>query len=389
MNILHIAPYYPSDNAMHAGGVAMGHEIDSLKKMGHRIYVVTFVQEEYDYQLYIREHRDCDECVVMNKKRKIQNVLRHPLSPVFFATRMDSEFFEKVKKTIKKYNIQAIHMEYSSMLWCLKLKHIMPDLKYVAVLHDVTVQGYERKTKCEKNWFKKLILKVETNRIYKYENFYLRNCDEIVTFSEKDQKLIKEKYQLSSHRINTYFGLDDIIEKKRNIHRQFDGNYSICFIGQMGRKENEEAAIRLINIFEKISIENKKLYIVGARPSERLLSLCKENVVITGFVDDINDYVLRNCDVACFPLNSGAGIKIKVLEALALGIPVITNDIGAEGIDENYEYLIHAETNDDFIRQISNNRGIKRAVSQKFYNDFSWEVTELTLKRIYGENDKI
>lgn len=385
MNILHIAPYYPSVNAMHAGGVAMGHEIDSLKKLGHKIFVVTFVQEEYDHQLYINEHGDCDDCVVLNRKRKILNVLRHPLCPAFFATRMDSEFFEKVQLSIKRNDIQAIHLEYSSMLWCLRLKQVMPGLKFVSVLHDVTVQGYERKTECEKNWFKKLMLKVETNRIFKYENRYLKKCDEIVTLSEKDQKLISEKYQLSAHRINTYFGLNDIIKKKEKTHRQYDGYYSICFIGQMGRKENEEAAIRLISIFERVAIENKKLYIVGAKPSKRLLEYSSESVVVTGFVDDIDNYVLRNCDMACFPLISGAGIKTKVLEAIALEIPVITNDIGAEGIDETYEYLIPAESNDDFIRQINENSIRKRTLPQTFYTKFSWNVTEQILKAIYGE----
>lgn len=388
MNILHIAPYYPSVNAIHAGGVAMGKEIETLKKLGHKVYVVAFVQKEYDYQLYIKEHNDYDDCVLINKKRKILNIIKHPFYPLFFATRMDSLFLKKIKKSIEKNNIQAIHLEYSSMLWCLKLKRNMPNLKFVSVLHDVTTQCYERKEQIESNHLKKLLLSFETKRIFRYEKTYLKRCDEIVTFSDKDKKLVSKYYDLSAKRINTYFGLEKIIEKKKNYERLLDGYYSVCFVGQMGRKENEEAAVRLISIFEKIKNEKKKLYIVGAKPSDYLKSFNKNNIVITGFVEDIDAFIIQNCDIACFPLMSGAGIKIKVLEAIALGIPVISNAIGAEGIDEDYNYLIPAETDEDFIVQIEGVVSNKKYNLHKFYEDFNWSITEQVFGKIYGGDIK-
>lgn len=388
MNILHIAPYYPSVNAMHAGGVAMGHEIGTLKKLGHNVFIVAFTQKEYDYQLYMREHNNYDDYVLIGKEKKIMNIIRHPFSPLLFSTRMDSLFFKKIKQSIKKNNIQAIHLEYSSMLWCLKLKKSMPYLKFVSVLHDVTIQSYERKVQIEKKNYKKFLLSLETKRVFRYEKKYLRMCDEIVTFSEKDKNLISKYYNLSARRINTYFGLDEIIEKKNRYERIQDGYFSVCFVGQMGRKENEEAAVRLISLFEKIKNEKKRLFIVGAKPSDYLKSYSKSNVVITGFVEDIDVFVLNNCDIACFPLISGAGIKIKVLEAIALGIPVITNSIGAEGIDEDYNYLIPAESDEDFIRQIEAVVFEKHSNFQEFFKDFDWSITEKVFKEIYGVNTR-
>lgn len=63
-----------------------------------------------------------------------------------------------------------------------------------------------------------------------------------------------------------------------------------------------------------------------------------ENIHITGFVENIEDEILKN-QIAVFPLTLGAGIKLKVLLACGLGLPVITTDIGAEGIDEDGKHI--------------------------------------------------
>ena len=67
------------------------------------------------------------------------------------------------------------------------------------------------------------------------------------------------------------------------------------------------------------------------------------NVIVTGFVDDLRDYYGK-CTVFIAPLLTGSGIKNKVLEAMAAGIPVISSSIGIDGIDvENGYHLLVAD----------------------------------------------
>lgn len=386
MNILHIAPYYPSVNAMHAGGVAMGYEIESLKKLGHKVYKLSFVQKKYDLKLFQQEKRESDAGFLLKRNDKFRNMIMHPFMPIESATRVDERFLKKIVEYIDKYEIDYIHAEYTAMLWYVRIKKIRKNIKFVAVLHDVTIQSYYRKYETETNYLKKIAYKIEEVKSSRYEYNNLKKCDEILTFSEKDKRIIKEKYNLDSKTINTYFNLDKIQKKRKIVKRKNDGYYSICFMGQMGRTENHDAAMRLLSIFNKLNIKNKKLYIIGTHPKEILRSKASNNIVITGFVDDIDNFIMENCDVACFPLITGAGIKIKVLECLALGIPVITNNIGAEGIDENGEFIRLAETDQEFIDSIEMNVNRNVDYIEKFDRDFAWEKTEKVLVEIYGKN---
>lgn len=390
MNILHIAPYYPSVNAVHAGGVAMGKEIETLCKQGHKVYCLSFVQKEYDYDLFSKEHRKDDRCVYLNKKRKFRNILIHLTLPFYFATRNDKEFRKNIEEMVIKYNINMIHAEYSAMLEYVDVKKKFLDIQFNAILHDVTIQSYERKIEQEKNMLKRLWLQIEALKIKKYEKEKLSQCNCIVSFSEKDKKLIYNYYGLSSNVISTYFNLEHINRNCDGVSRKKDDYYSICFLGQMGRPENIKAAIRLETIFSKLNIKNKQLHLVGAKPTEEICQLAKRNVIVTGFVKDVDKYIIENCDLACFPLDIGAGIKIKVLECLSLNIPVVTNQIGAEGIDEDGNILLLADSDNEFIDKIElayqNKMEIKgKNFVQKYFN---WNITIDFFDKLYGKEKK-
>lgn len=384
MNILHISPYYPTLNAMHAGGVVMGKEIETLKQMGHTVYSLSFVQKKYDLDLYKKEKNEKTEGVVIDNIRKLQNILCHILTPAFFGSRIDKRFKNIIESYILKYNIDAIHAEYAAMLYYADIKKKYPNIKFNIVLHDVTIQSYERKYTSERNVFKRICLRFEKWRIERFEKKYLEKCDQIITFSDKDKVLVKKYYGFESNVINTYFRLERI-EKMREVYkREKSDEFSMFFLGQMGRIENHEAALRLIRIFKELNIENKHLYIVGANPSIELTRYQCDNITITGFVEDVESYLLKKCDMACFPLNKGAGVKIKVLEALTLGFPVVTNVIGAEGIDENEKFIFLADDDKSFIDMIY--YVYKSSYTANFCEmdeQFSWKKTENVFRHIY------
>ena len=133
---------------------------------------------------------------------------------------------------------------------------------------------------------------------------------------------------------------------KYDVNRAASGSAKDCmFFGDMGRPENYEAAIWFIReVFPLVKHKDVRFVVVGGR-AEKLLPYQSDKVVVTGFVESPEDYFAYSA-VFVAPLLRGAGIKIKVLEAMSSGIPVITNTIGIEGIpaeDGESYYLYHGK----------------------------------------------
>lgn len=392
MNILHISPYFPSTKANHAGGVCMGKQVETLKKW-HQVYVLTFEASEFDEGLK-KEYQEDEHyhTVKINKFTRMAHVALEPWMPNYFAARSSFRFAWKLICLVKKYKIEAIHGEYASMGQYLWIRRLFPKLVFNITEHDMTAQSYERKVE-DSYGFKRAYLKFQLDRVLKKEGKYCRKADQVFTFNQKDKKLIQEKYGIQDCKVlNPYYGIEDeVIEAEEE--KEKTEPYTICFLGQMGRDENYLAAMRLVNIAEKVKkqIPQLQLYIVGNRPPEKLKQKENEWVHVTGFVEDVDAY-LKKAELAVFPLTLGAGIKLKVLRSLAMGTPVVTGKIGAEGIDEEYQVLIPAEKDEEYEKQIitylndAEEREVRAAQSRNYIKEhFSWKTSERILAEVYGE----
>ena len=117
----------------------------------------------------------------------------------------------------------------------------------------------------------------------------------------------------------------------------------------MSRPENYLSAIWFIeNVMPLLADLDIRFVVLGSNPPEELARFESERVHITGFVQSVEPFFEQSmCLVA--PLVLGAGIKVKVIEALSSGIPVLTNKIGIEGIPaENRKHYLHCETPEEY-----------------------------------------
>lgn len=91
----------------------------------------------------------------------------------------------------------------------------------------------------------------------------------------------------------------------------------------------------------------------GRKPDKSLFEIKDKRVKVLGFVDDISD-LLSNSLCLVAPLLLGAGIKIKILEAMSAGLPVLTNEIGIEGIPAiDGEEFLFCKNPDDYLDNIN------------------------------------
>ena len=110
---------------------------------------------------------------------------------------------------------------------------------------------------------------------------------------------------------------------------------------------NEEGIYWFLNnVWDKVTKRNPdlQLNLAGRNMPKWLLKLKKKNVNVYGEVPDAKEFV-RNNDIAIVPLLSGSGIRIKIIESMAMGKTVITTMVGAEGIQySEYENIIIADS---------------------------------------------
>ncbi|MEM9953873.1 MAG: glycosyltransferase family 4 protein [Chloroflexota bacterium] len=121
---------------------------------------------------------------------------------------------------------------------------------------------------------------------------------------------------------------------------------TILFVGNFDYPPNHDAGMLLTTeIFPQIqsAIPHAKLQLVGNAPSDVMLALVSDNIIVTGRVPSVQDYLASATIFVC-PLRVGAGIKNKVLEALAMGIPTVATPLSMEGIDaKDGQYVLVAD----------------------------------------------
>lgn len=132
---------------------------------------------------------------------------------------------------------------------------------------------------------------------------------------------------------------------------------SLLFVGSLDWHANEDAvkdfAIRILPLIRSRN-PNLTFQVVGRRPSNRLVTSLQElqGVQLIGEVPDVRPYMAQARAVVV-PLRIGGGTRIKILEALAMGKPVISTSIGAEGLEiKNQRDYLLANTPEEFVTRI-------------------------------------
>ncbi|WP_312098333.1 glycosyltransferase [Niallia sp.] len=352
MNILYISQELPYEKVPHAGGQSFYNYLVELSKENNIV----------DLSFYKASEININEILLPSfKVIPIKRLEKTPLIRAFsMVLNLKFSFLDifnyrlmvkHIKRVLNDFEIDIIQLEWtSSLIFAPFLKKEFPSLKIVVCEHDVNFLRLERIWKNSSS----IINKIKNNIKYKIgkkqELRLLNYCDLILTLNYKDKKLLVEnnisekKIQVICPYYNNSISINNI-EKK-------DSDFNLLFYGAMNRVENYLSVINFIETvykdLYKYTNGNISFYIVGNKPHERLLEYHnKNNIYVTGFVNDPS-YYFNISDLFVAPLILGAGIKIKVLEAMASGLPVVTNEIGIEGINAipNKEYIHFTDYNE-------------------------------------------
>jgi glycosyltransferase involved in cell wall biosynthesis len=131
----------------------------------------------------------------------------------------------------------------------------------------------------------------------------------------------------------------------------------IVFVGSMDYHANIDAAVNFAReVWRQVRERQPKLIftIVGKDPAPEVRELAQiPGIEVTGTVDDVRPFY-RDASVAVVPLKVGGGSRLKILEAMAAGVPVVSTTLGAEGLDVRHdENILIADTTEQLVQAIT------------------------------------
>ena len=200
--------------------------------------------------------------------------------------------------------------------------------KIIIRAHNVEFLIWERLAKNETSLLKRFYFKKLAKDLKKEEIKSLNLVDGIACITKQDQTIFKElgiKTQMTTIPVA-------IAKKEGNCDYSVSSFYHL---GAMNWNPNIEAVRQLVNsIFPKIrtQIPSSKLYLGGSFMPEEFKTDESKGIEVVGFIDDIDNFMTKR-GIMLVPLKSGSGVRIKLLEGMSLGVPIVTTEMGAEGID--------------------------------------------------------
>lgn len=218
--------------------------------------------------------------------------------------------------------------------------------------HNVEAQIFERHGTTGGSWLRRCYMAHQSRKMKDYESRAGRHFAAIVAVSEQDKQLFQKRYGWGHvHTIDTAVDTEYFQPNGQPVN-----DMRVVFVGSLDWLPNEDAVqffSRQIWPLVRRFHPQAEFQIVGRNPSRAVTRLSRiAGVSIVGTVPDVRPY-LAEAAVVVVPLRVGGGTRIKIFEAMAMGKPVVSTSIGAEGLNvEPGRHFVLADSVDQFRRQV-------------------------------------
>ena len=385
MNILFVTPRLPYPPLK--GDQCIPYYRLKLLSRKHNITLLTFYQHNKELE-YLKELKPfCKEIttIKLNKLYSFFNMLiggifsKLPFQVLYFRSRA---FKKSTQSLVKGRRFDIVHT------YMLRMAEYTKDINKPKVLDliDLMQLNLKKRVSIEK-FVRKIFFKEELKRITRYENQMITKYDVSILVSDND------KNHIESDKIAAVsLGIDTHIFKR---YSNLPDNKTIIFSGNMGYFPNEIAVIWFIEkCFGRIKreIPDAKLVIAGNNPNSKIKKIGDNlSIFVTGYVESMASE-LSKAQVAITPMQSGYGMHIKILEAMACALPVITTTSGLGVIKATHgKNVIIADDASDFTRsciKLLNDYGLAKKVGDNardlVLKNYSWEMHVNKMEKIYG-----
>jgi len=378
-----------------SGGKIRAYYLIKYLSKNHKITLFSYYRNE-DQKEYLEElEKYCGKIFLFKRQKPwgCQNIIRTFLTflPFPSATYYSAELKRRLIEELKKEKYDIVHFEsfypalYLSLVKKMGLKTIMGN-------ENIEWQVYE-KYAAQRVLPLKWLLKIEVWRIRIYEEYLWRLADANIAPSQNDAYKIKKITKKECFVVPNGVDL-----KSMKFFRKNSGPPTIIFVGTMIYQQNNDAVKYFLKeVYPKVK---KRVPLVKFI----LISWYKPTWLKKFLIDSSIEFIqdketpaykfFKKADILVAPVRVAGGTRIKILEAMAAGLPVVSSKIGVEGIEaEPGKEVIVAGDSDDFAQKIASlleNEKMREKISlagrklvERFYD---WEKIAKKLSKIYEKN---
>jgi polysaccharide biosynthesis protein PslH len=401
-----------------------------LAAHGHEIILVSFVRPE-EMQFVSMLERVCTAVhIVPIKRSRLADVgywLRSHLTRRPFLIERDDihGMRQVVEKELKSGQIDYIHADQLSMT-----QYALPYARQKAqhngrhdddnqvsrspiLVFDAHNAVWTIVERMQQNlpWVLRPLANMEAKRVKRYEGMLMSRFDHILAVTEIDRMALLDAASMVGgqnqvYRTNgngqtpvTVIPIAVDTGHIQPVTRQ-SGSKTILTLGTLHYPPNADG-IRwfLHEVFPLVrrSISEASLTIVGKNPPDDLIQSALQNsnfVTVTGYVPDLRPH-LQASAVVVIPVRAGSGMRVRILDAFAFGMPVVTTTVGLEGINAHHgTHVLVADTADDFaenVVRLLQDENLQATLSTNgrrlVEEHYDWKVALKSMDRVYNTED--
>lgn len=385
MKILFFTPALPLPPF--SGGQVRSLNLLKQISKGHEVTLFSFIRDSQELN-HIGELKTMVKEVKTFQRRKVNSIqnLQHLLKlPFAAALYADSGVERELREELKKgYDVAHFESFYT-------FPYLKDDLgvKTVAGNENVEYFIYQRYAQNKLEPARSL-MKFDIARMKNFEENKWKSADSSLAVSVSDQKVMEKvvgkECPLIPNGIDTVFFKDVKREPEKSL---------FLFVGPTKYIQNADAASWLVKeIWPEIKklVPNARLWFVGRNQQDWLLNLKDPDIKVQTDLNDIRE-AYSSASVMIAPLRAGSGTKFKILEAFATGVPVITTQVGIEGLEakDKEEFLLasipseFAQKAKELLENPALNAKIVTAARELIEEKYSWEKIGQKLNTVYAK----
>lgn len=347
MEILYIAPSLLNDFSR----VRSKNIIKALKNKGCNITLISLYSNNKDL-VYLDETKKLVDKVILFNQPKIVSLLNcligmlfpYTLRTLYVCNRKLHKFLKKSKKDYDMIYIKRLRMaQYGKYFDISKV--------YIDITDSLT-KYYDRIRKQSKG-LKKMISEEEYIKHKIYETSIIKKYNTVIC-SEEDKKYLMNKWNID---LSNMLVINNSIDTERWISEKIslkpkNKRTKIVFSGMMDYEPNILAVHYIVEKIMPLLDTNYSVYFVGKNCSKELKKLESSNIHFVGYVVDMKEE-LQKYDIYICPIIAGSGVKNKILQAASVGLPIVSNNLGIEGIENDIKkFVFLGNTPEELTKQI-------------------------------------
>lgn len=345
--------------AKDGGCIAMNNITQGLMSNGHQVKILTIYTQKHDFILeeLPEEYLEKTEIegvyvdTALNAVDAFSNFMTADSYNIsrFFSTDYDI----KLSQILTKQKFDIVHLESLFMTpYVGTIRRYGKKTPIVLRSHNLEYVIWEKIARGTKNRFKRTYLNYLAKKLREYELRLLNEVNGIAAISEEDRKRFLS-LGVKKKSVTIPFGIN--LSEYDATKQSKKSELALFHLGAMDWGPNLEGILWFLDeIWPKIHqhFPKLKMYLAGRNMSNEIFKFKHKNVELIGEVDNAIEFI-KSKMIMVVPLLSAGGIRVKIIEGLALGKCIVSTSLGAEGINCTHKKnIMLADTPDEWVKAI-------------------------------------